>query len=365
MTDFNKHYMETQREKIRKTLLPPSDKIETTQVPETSEIPQPAAKNWYYVLSGQKLGPESSKTLIDWVSSGTLSLDDLVWRTGMTDWSAIRNTDLKKNLSDTPPPVIGEHVNNIVVWSWAFAPLIPISAILVAIGSTIKLSSESQWIAAFAVNTILWWIDGQQIKNAGHDRSGWGFWGFLVVPVYLFVRAAKLKQRNGYAIVWLVCFLLSVFAPRLFSLPTNFGVPSGATYQEPTSAHSPEISNGRPILSNQAANEYFQKLDEFLIERKTAISANDVAKIQSLNHTIQDLETDGAEIAKTLSPSERKQCSDYLTNKMNEMSQVTQQEVITHETPVFPTTTPVQSAEKSDDQLRKERLAAIERDFSN
>jgi GYF domain 2 len=170
--------------------------------------PASASRNWYYVSNGHKLGPESSKTLMGWLSSGTLSPDDLVWRKGMSEWKAIRYADLSNDFFNTPPPLIGESVNNIAVWLWAFVPLIPIYTILLATGLTI---SGCPWIVAIIINTVFWWIDGQQIKKAGYDRSAWGVWGILFVPVYLFIRAAKLRQNNGYAIVWLFCFGLSIF----------------------------------------------------------------------------------------------------------------------------------------------------------
>jgi hypothetical protein len=176
-----------------------------------SEVSGGKVENWYYVISGQKLGPESSENLIEWVSSGTLSLDNLVWRTGMADWLPIRDTELIPNSSDTPPPLSGEHVNNTAVWLWAFAPLIPINAILVA--GNIPGTSQSMllWSIGLAINMMFWMLDGHQLQRAGHNREGWGGWGIFVVPVYLFIRAAKLKQSNGYAIVWLVCLGLSIF----------------------------------------------------------------------------------------------------------------------------------------------------------
>jgi GYF domain 2 len=155
------------------------------------------------------LGPESTATMLQRLSSGTLSPEDLVWNPGMTEWCALRHTNLCLDLK-TPPPLTGSSVNNLAVWFWAFVPLIPISSIMIAMGLTPHQSSTITWKVAFAINTLFWWLDGQQLKHSGHNRSGWGWWGIFLVPVYLFIRAAKLKQSNAYAIVWLVCLAVGI-----------------------------------------------------------------------------------------------------------------------------------------------------------
>jgi hypothetical protein len=86
-------------------------------------------------------------------------------------------------------------VSNEIVWFWAFVPLL--------VGLLPMIPSYVWWL----VHTVLWFIDGQFIKSAGHDRQGWGFWGWLFPPVYLFLRASRLKQNSAYAWVFLVCCL--------------------------------------------------------------------------------------------------------------------------------------------------------------
>jgi hypothetical protein len=153
--------------------------------------PQRSAE-WYYVLRGEKLGPVSQDLIPD------LPQDTPVWKPGMLDWLPLYQTDLRK--SNAPPPISGENVNNVVVWLWAFAPLIPIPL--------------RYWLISCAINCLFWWWDGRVVAKSGHNREGWGFWGFFLVPVYLFVRAARLKQNCGYAVVWLVVFVLSILGLR-------------------------------------------------------------------------------------------------------------------------------------------------------
>jgi hypothetical protein len=49
------------------------------------------------------------------------------------------------------------------------------------------------------------------IKKSGRPNSFWG-WYSLLVPVYLFVRAAKLKLSNIHAWIWLGCAVLIIIA---------------------------------------------------------------------------------------------------------------------------------------------------------
>jgi GYF domain 2 len=183
--------------------------------PLKSSPPIPAPREWYYTASGERHGPETRETMEIGVNSGNLPAEALVWKSGMTDWRPVSQTDLWA-ASNEPPPLSGENVNNTAVWIWAFAPLIPINAILMAIDLPVSFQAKLMWTIGFAINMVFWTLDGHQLQRAGHNRDGWGRWGILVVPVYLFIRAAKLKQSNGYAIIWLACFAVSILGHRLF-----------------------------------------------------------------------------------------------------------------------------------------------------
>ena len=132
----------------------------------------------------------------------------------MSDWLPAQQTELGSLLSwrSTPPPLMGEAVNNSLVWTVAFVPIIS-SFLQVALAAPLGTQAGSLWFIAPILNIILCLADEANLKKAGHDTKGMGLWAVFLVPVYLFVRAARLKQSNGYAIVWLVTFLLSLFIP--------------------------------------------------------------------------------------------------------------------------------------------------------
>jgi GYF domain 2 len=221
--NWNSYYMQKRAKEERQRIIKDSplskvnwdaaSKASTSEGKRAAFLSQTPPENWYFIIDGRKEGPITREEIKELISSNQLTQEDLVWKTGMADWSTIRGTDLNSGLSE-PPPISGEHVNNSIVWLWTFTPLIPVSSILFQQGVAASHLTSYSLGVWFLINTIMWWLDGQQIKNAGHNREGWRYWVLLLVPAYLFARAAKLKQNNAYAILWVVIWVLSTFAIR-------------------------------------------------------------------------------------------------------------------------------------------------------
>ena len=53
------------------------------------------------------------------------------------------------------------------------------------------------------INSIFYAWDLHLIRKSGRKIDLWG-WFWFFVPIYLFVRASKLKVSNVYAWVWLI-----------------------------------------------------------------------------------------------------------------------------------------------------------------
>jgi zinc ribbon protein len=102
------------------------------------------------------------------------------------------------------PPVTATQVDNTLVWVLAFAP---IACLIVSVA--LGLGATLGFLFTVGVNTALCSLDAQGLRRSGHDTSGItrNYW---VVPVYLFKRAESLRHSNGYAIVWVVCFVISL-----------------------------------------------------------------------------------------------------------------------------------------------------------
>jgi hypothetical protein len=53
-------------------------------------------------------------------------------------------------------------------------------------------------------------VDAEQLKRAGYS-SGWmTLFALLLAPVYLFLRAQRLRQTPTYGFVWIATFLASI-----------------------------------------------------------------------------------------------------------------------------------------------------------
>lgn len=177
-----------------------------------AQAPNGGGGEWFYAHNGQRIGPIHQSHLAQLISQGLVNTRTPVWRNGMPDWVEAVNSDLAPLFGAyraIVPPLAGAEVNNSIVWVLAFAPII--SAFLqIFLGAMFETESINLWWIAILLNIGLSIADEKQLQKAGHNTDGMGIWTFFV-PVYLFVRADRLKQNNGYAIVWLVTFFVSLF----------------------------------------------------------------------------------------------------------------------------------------------------------
>lgn len=75
-----------------------------TKVEVEEEIVEPIevvdktqAKEWYYVENNDSKGPFSESEMKSFISSGILTGNSFVWKTGMQDWQRLKNTELAGN----------------------------------------------------------------------------------------------------------------------------------------------------------------------------------------------------------------------------------------------------------------------------
>jgi hypothetical protein len=108
-------------------------------------------------------------------------------------------------------------MNNGMVWALAFAPLAYLF-VDIAIddyqtnypGEDNTFSSALVWLIPLLVNSALCLLDKEQLKRAGYS-SGWmTFFALLLAPVYLFMRAQRLRQMPAYGYVWIASFIASI-----------------------------------------------------------------------------------------------------------------------------------------------------------
>jgi hypothetical protein len=60
------------------------------------------------------------------------------------------------------------------------------------------------------LNATLCLIDEQQLKRAGYVDKWLTLFGILLAPVYLFLRAKRLRQTPTYGYAWVVSLIISI-----------------------------------------------------------------------------------------------------------------------------------------------------------
>lgn len=176
-------------------------------------------KQWFYEVSGKRIGPVSEEEMITLIKSNVISYGNVVWRSSYPDWINLESSELKEHLTTiAPPPLTGQNVNNTLVWILAFAPILSSILILLILyivhnGREYRVFNAYYngdfWWIAIIVNILLSVFDENILKKSGNDTSKYKGWVWLV-PVYLFQRAKFLKQNQAYFWVWIVSFAVSL-----------------------------------------------------------------------------------------------------------------------------------------------------------
>ena len=181
--------------------------------------------DWYFTEHGQRKGPLSTANMLELLRSEAITGEALVWRKGFSDWQSLRSTELGAYIRDTPPPVAAAHVNNALAWTVAIAPLGYMLLTGVIQAYELENPYEDHPILALinflvpaTINAALCLSDERQLKRAGYSDKWLTASGFLLAPVYLFLRAKRLGQFPGYGIAWVATFIISI----LMSLPGGF-----------------------------------------------------------------------------------------------------------------------------------------------
>jgi hypothetical protein len=175
---------------------------------------------WFYAQGGQRKGPVSADKLSELLAAQTIDGETLIWRKGLADWQMLRTTEIGAQIKDTPPPIAPNQVNNGLVWALAFAP---IAYVFVDVGLLSYQNSHPgddaffetflsplSWLVPVLTNAVLCLVDTEQLKRAGYS-SGWlTLFALLLAPVYLFVRAQRLRQTPTYGFAWIASFVVSI-----------------------------------------------------------------------------------------------------------------------------------------------------------
>jgi GYF domain 2 len=192
-------------------------------IPSTDRPPETNVKptEWHYVANGVKKGPVSSTKIRDLLNKKEIETDIQVWRKGMIEWKSIRESDLAELVASEPPAISPQHIGNGYVWTLAFMPLIfgVIDAAVAAsnheaaarslvLGFPYHPSKGLPVQIPFLLSAMLGWLDDRRLKQAGYGSWVTRVTAVFLQPVYLFMRAKRLKQRPYYAIAWILSLVI-------------------------------------------------------------------------------------------------------------------------------------------------------------
>jgi hypothetical protein len=179
------------------------------------------ANEWYYVASGARQGPTTAAAIRDLLSKKQIETDTQVWRKGMPEWKPLRESDLADLVAAEPPAISSKHIGNGYVWTLALLPLV-FGVIEAAVSASNQEAAARSLVLGFpyhpsrglpfqvplVINALLGWLDDRRLKQAGYGSRFTRITAVLFQPVYLFLRAKRLKQRPYYAIAWMLSMIV-------------------------------------------------------------------------------------------------------------------------------------------------------------
>lgn len=183
-------------------------------------VNRPGPNEWHYFANGVRRGPTTAKTIKDLLNKKEIETDTQVWRKGMPEWKPLRESDLGDLVGTEPPAISSKHIGNGYVWILALLPLVigVIEAVVsasnqdaavrsLALGFPYHSSRGLPFQVPLAVNALLGWLDDRRLQQAGYGSRTTRVTAVLLAPVYMFLRAKRLKQRPYYAVAWIISLI--------------------------------------------------------------------------------------------------------------------------------------------------------------
>ncbi|MEW2082360.1 DUF4333 domain-containing protein [Streptomyces sp. NPDC005283] len=139
-----------------------------------------------------------------------------------------------------PPPLYAPHVmgqppqsvsvDNSFAWALAFAPLllVLIDGLFAATGA--GFSAVPAFLAAIGLNVGLSLADHRRVRATGQELPA--ALAALLVPVYLFLRQARLRQNYAIPIVWCVTFLASLGGSGIIENTIGVAIDTGVVERQ-------------------------------------------------------------------------------------------------------------------------------------
>ena len=233
---------------------------------------EPDSANWYFLNRfKQKQGPFTQEEMIEKYQKGYVVSSNYVIQAGMTQWYKFSESPLASICNDGLPDIPLDCAKN--TWAWCLA-LVPVIEI-VLISKGINIPIWGYWIA----NSILLLLDLYEIHKIRRGSEIWNILGFVIIPVYLFVRASKVDKKYGYAIVDLIAILLTVLvgsftfiAPTHQNTSKNTGIQNRGTISE--QVETPSAGTQKDELAKEVEDKLAEVQDDLGLEARPVSGTN-------------------------------------------------------------------------------------------
>lgn len=183
-----------------------AEAIEVARKEKAAAQPAEESAFYYYVASGHRIGPLTQAELEYNRQVGKIGPETLVWP-GSGNWQQARSlaagsvTSAVEGVKPPPAPL-----DDRFAWAIVAVPLI---------GVVLELLLGNALIYLYLIaNSILCIVDAGLLKGSGRPAPH-SWWEYLLVPVYLWKRSARLHQKQIFVVAWLAAFGLSLFVGQV------------------------------------------------------------------------------------------------------------------------------------------------------
>jgi hypothetical protein len=185
------------------------------------------ADEWFYVQNGAKAGPVTRSAMDEIIRSAKIDRSTIVWRSGMSDWKPLGETELWTAVatSPMPPPIPVAQVSDTMAWIIVAVPLAGLFIDKI-IGPSFPWFNDIAILVYFVVYTLLILRDAKTIKDSGRvpGNIGLSAW-FWLVPVYLYKRSKALGRSQLHMWSWFATvFCTILISTDGLTLPIYWGV---------------------------------------------------------------------------------------------------------------------------------------------
>ncbi len=161
---------------------------------------------WYYYKGSDRCGPVAASEIANLLRIGEIDRKTLVWKSGMTDWAPLNQTALNTLATDVVPPIPMQAISDKYAWALATVPFLCDLFL-----TQLNIIGLINMLIIIGINCAFLILDIKEIKKVGGNPGNWIWLGFVIIPVYLFVRASKVNRKYGYAITNIILLFLNIF----------------------------------------------------------------------------------------------------------------------------------------------------------